>query len=111
VHRVSTQLRREMYAPLFGDDSDYQTLVQLGAASQLFDFAWIQVDPESPLAGETLGALGIRARTGATVVGVMREGQMLTSPGPDTALEPHDLLAVAGTPDQRRALEGLARAA
>ncbi|BCS33370.1 sodium/hydrogen exchanger [Luteitalea sp. TBR-22] len=111
VHRVSTQLRQEMYAPLFGDDSDYQTLVQLGAASQLFDFAWVEVHPGSQLAGASLGDLGIRARTGATVVGLMRDGQMQPNPGAETALEPHDLLAIAGTPDQRRALSALASAA
>ena len=38
VHRVSTQLRQEMYAPLFGDDSDYQKLVQLGAAAPAVRF-------------------------------------------------------------------------
>lgn len=111
VHRVSALLRREMYAPLFGDDSDYQTLVQLGAASQLFDFAWVEVCPDSVMSGESIGRLGIRTRTGAAIVGVMRDGQMLSNPGPATCLEPCDLLAIAGTPEQRRALEALARPA
>ena len=52
VHRVSTQLRQEMYAPLFGDDSDYQKLVQLGAAHQLFDFVWVEVAPGSVMDGQ-----------------------------------------------------------
>jgi CPA2 family monovalent cation:H+ antiporter-2 len=108
VHRVSTQLRQEMYAPLFGVDSDYQKLVQLGAAGQLFDFVWVEVQPGCSLDGYSIADLGLRSRTGATVVGIMRDGQMIPNPAPSTAIEASDLLAIAGTPDQRRALEVLA---
>jgi CPA2 family monovalent cation:H+ antiporter-2 len=108
VHRVSTQLRQEMYAPLFGDDSDYQKLVQLGAAGQLFDFVWVEVAPGCSLDGHSIADLALRSRTGATVVGIMRHGQMISNPSPATAIEACDLLAIAGTPDQRRALEVLA---
>lgn len=108
VHRVSTQLRQEMYAPLFGDDSDYQKLVQLGAAGQLFDFVWVEVAAGCSLDGHSIADLALRSRTGATVVGIMRNGQMMANPSPGTAIEACDLLAIAGTPEQRRALEVLA---
>lgn len=111
VHRVSTQLRQEMYAPLFGDDSDYQKLVQLGAAGQLFDFVWVEVRAGSLLDGHTIADLALRTRTGATVVGIMRDGQMIANPAPTERLEALDLLAIAGTPDQRRRLEALAEPA
>lgn len=108
VHRVSTQLRQEMYAPLFGDDSDYQKLVQLGAAGQLFDFVWVEVGRDSALDGHTIADLALRTRTGATVVGIMRNGGMISNPSPTERLEASDLLAVAGTPEQRRRLGELA---
>lgn len=107
VHRVSTQLRQEMYAPLFGDDSDYQKLVQLGAAGQLFDFAWVEVGRDSALDGHTIAELSIRKRTGATIVGIMREGRMLSNPSPSERLQAADLLAIAGTPAERRRLVDL----
>jgi len=108
VHRISTQLRQEMYAPLFGDDSDYQKLVQLGAAGQLFDFAWVEVAPGSAMAGRSIAELALRSRTGATVVGIMRDGRMMSNPDPTELILACDLLAIAGTPDQRRAVEALA---
>ncbi|MGV3516603.1 cation:proton antiporter domain-containing protein [Luteitalea sp.] len=108
VHRVSAQLRQEMYAPLFGDDSDYQKLVQLGAAGQLFDFSWVEVVVGSAMDGRSIAELAIRTRTGATVVGILRDGQMITNPDPFTPIGAADLLAIAGTADQRRALEALA---
>jgi len=108
VHRVSIQLRQEMYAPLFGDDSDYKKLVQMGAASQMFDFAWVEVAIGSVMVGRCLADLDLRSRTGATVVGIMRNGQMIANPDPTQPIEACDLLAIAGTPDQRRAIEALA---
>ena len=97
-----------MYGPLFGDDSDYHKLVQLGAAHQLFDFAWIEVAPGSVMDGHSIADLELRTRTGATVVGIMRDGQMIANPRPTEALEACDLLAIAGTAEQRRAVEALA---
>ncbi len=108
VHRISTQLRQEMYAPLFGDDSDYQKLVQLGAAGQLFDFEWVEVAARSAMDGRCIAELALRSRTGATVVGIMRDGQMMSNPDPTELILASDLLAIAGTPDQRRAVEALA---
>lgn len=108
IHRIATQLREELYAPLFGDDSDYRKLVQLGAAGQLFDFAWVEVQDDSPMAGRSIADLALRSRTGATVVGVMREGQMVPNPSPTEIIQASDLLAIAGSPDQRRAVEALA---
>ncbi|MBA2353947.1 MAG: cation:proton antiporter, partial [Acidobacteria bacterium] len=110
VHRVSAQLRQEMYAPLFGHDSDYQRLVQLGSAGQLFDFSWVEIPVGSVMDGRSIADLALRSRTGATVVGILRDGQMLPNPPPDHPLHIADLLAIAGTPDQRRSLEALARA-
>jgi len=111
IHRVSTQLRQEMYAPLFGDGSDYQRLMQLGSAGQLFDFVWVEVTAGSPLDGHSIADLALRTRTGATIVGILRDGQMLSNPSPHERLSAADLLAIAGTADQRRALEALAQVA
>ena len=111
VHRVSSQLRAEMYAPLFGNGSDYERLVQLGTAGQLFDFVWVEVAAGSAMAGQSIADLALRTRTGATVVGILRDGQMLSNPSPHERLAVADLLAIAGTAEQRRALESLATAA
>ncbi len=108
VHRIGTQLREEMYGPLFGHDSDYQKLVQLGAAGQLFDFAWVEVGAMSAMDGHSIGELAIRSRTGATIIAIMRDGRMVNNPPPSEVIRAADLLAIAGSPDQRRAVQSLA---
>lgn len=54
-------------------------------------------------AGGTLAQLNLRARFGCTVVGVERQGCMITLPGPEQALFPRDKVLFLGTPDQAAA--------
>lgn len=56
---------------------------------------WVEV-PTGPAAGRTLAELGVRARTGASVVAVRREGSVLANPPPDRALAAGEELLVVG---------------
>jgi len=49
------------------------------------------------LVGQTLGDALVRTKTGCTVVAVERDGDLLTSIGPDVRIEDGDTLVVAGT--------------
>lgn len=59
----------------------------------------------SPFDGRTLGDTEMRTRTKVSIVAVMRAGQVLPSPGPETVFTAGDLLMCVGTS------EGLAAAA
>lgn len=49
------------------------------------------------LEGQTLGEVDVRRKTGVTVVGIERNGDLLTDLGPETRVETGDKLVVAGT--------------
>ncbi len=51
------------------------------------------------LVGQTLAGADVRGRTGATVVAVERDEELLTNPGPDFAVREEDVLIVAGSTD------------
>ncbi|WP_432826903.1 cation:proton antiporter regulatory subunit [Dactylosporangium sp. CA-092794] len=51
----------------------------------------------SPYDGRSLGATQARTRTGASIVAVIRAGQILASPRPDFEFYPGDLVVVVGT--------------
>ncbi|MFC7223876.1 potassium channel family protein [Halalkalicoccus sp. GCM10025322] len=53
--------------------------------------------PASRLVGQRLKDARIRSRTGCTVVGVERNGDVITELGPEFRIETDDLLIVAGT--------------
>ena len=65
----------------------------------------IPVLPGSPFEGRTLGETGMRTRTGASIVAVVRLGSVSASPGPDFRFAAADLVVIVGT------VEGLKQAA
>lgn len=58
-----------------------------------------ELEPDSPFDGRSLGATGMRTRTKASIVAVMRAGQVIPSPGPDFVFTAGDVLVVVGTSD------------
>jgi CPA2 family monovalent cation:H+ antiporter-2 len=53
--------------------------------------------------GATLAMLNLRARHGCTVVGIERQGCMISQPGPECALFPRDRVLLLGSPEQTAA--------
>lgn len=49
------------------------------------------------LVGQTIGDARVRTRTGCTVVGIERDGDIITEVGPDIRIEDGDELVIAGT--------------
>lgn len=52
---------------------------------------------ESPFRGQPMGKAQIRTRTSVSIVAIMREGEILASPGPDVVLRVGDLIVAVGT--------------
>lgn len=63
------------------------------------DAGQVEVGPHSPHAGRPLGDTKARTRTGASIVAIVRDEQVLASPGPAEILHAHDVLVVIGTAD------------
>ncbi|MBT2512239.1 cation:proton antiporter regulatory subunit [Arthrobacter sp. ISL-30] len=52
---------------------------------------------DSPFQNQPMGKARIRTRCGASIVAIMREGEVVPSPGPDVILHTGDLLIAVGT--------------
>ncbi|MGH3968280.1 MAG: cation:proton antiporter regulatory subunit [Mycobacterium sp.] len=63
------------------------------------DTGQVQIRPDSPFVDQPLGATAARTRTGASIVAIVRDEQVLPSPGPADVLRAHDVLVVIGTED------------
>ncbi|MFO7986113.1 MAG: cation:proton antiporter [Desulfatiglandaceae bacterium] len=103
VHQCTDICRQEIYADLVNEKEEYKVLSQLRNAEQQFDLQWVRLDGESPVAEKSIGESGIRKRTGASVVGVVRGKKLTPNPGPDFVLQPDDLIAVIGNEKSRNA--------
>lgn len=66
-----------------------------------------QLDASSPAIGGTVVTLNVRAKTGASVVSVIRDGRQVRNPGPDLEFGVGDVVVAIGDPHQIAALKDL----
>jgi TrkA domain protein len=79
------------FQPIATDD----TATTIGEDGVMLE--WYTLSADAPLVGQSIGTVGVRERTGATVAAVEREGEVLQSPGPDHVFEAGDRLVVVGS--------------
>lgn len=101
VQRFSDGVRRELYAPMSSAARDDDGLARLRRASNMIESEWVEVPENCALAGRAIGELGVRSKTGASIVALVRGEEVVTNPGPDLTLEPGDTVSVVGTAEQR----------
>lgn len=61
------------------------------------DTSQVDIPPSSPFVDRPLGDTGARTRTGASIVAIVRNDEVIASPGPAEVLRAHDVLVVIGT--------------
>ena len=67
----------------------------------------IRIDPGSRYAGRPLGDTRARTRTGASIVAVVRDRQVVASPRPDFVFAVGDVVLVVGTDEGTSAVVDL----
>jgi CPA2 family monovalent cation:H+ antiporter-2 len=60
----------------------------------------VTITPDSPAAGKLIRELQLRTRTGASIVGIERNGASIINPGPDEELQPGDQVLLLGNRTQ-----------
>ncbi|MFC0866183.1 cation:proton antiporter regulatory subunit [Sphaerimonospora cavernae] len=69
----------------------------------------IPISAGSPYDGRALGDSRVRTRTGASIVAVVRDGQVIASPRPDLVFAPGDVVVVVGTGEGTAAVADIFR--
>ena len=83
----------------------FDTVIKRG--EETFNLEAIKVPPGSGAVGQTLAALEIRSRTGASVLVIMRGSRVIPNPTADTKLRVGDQLLALGTSVQLESMERL----
>ena len=68
---------------------------------------WVSLPEASPVVGRTIRDVGVRTRTGASILAVDRGTRTIANPAPETELLADDILVVVGTEDAHDAFDEL----
>ena len=82
---------------LLGGSRIVERLDELTHQLQGMVIDWVRITRRSPVADQTLREAGVRARTGASVVALIRGASTIPAPGGDDHLAPGATAVVVGT--------------
>jgi monovalent cation:H+ antiporter-2, CPA2 family len=100
-------VRRDHYDTQLNTEEEHRLLHEMIHASGNIEVTWFSLDSDSPLVGQTLKQGNLRTLTGASVVAIMRNRQLIANPKSHTTFEVGDRVGFIGDTEQIKAVEQL----
>jgi CPA2 family monovalent cation:H+ antiporter-2 len=107
VYQYADAVRRDHYDLQVNTEQEHRLLLELLDAAGSIEIAWLRLPPGNPLVGLTLAEAKLRAQTGASVVAIMRNRQLLANPKSMTVFAAEDRIGLIGDQQQIAAAERL----
>jgi TrkA domain protein len=100
---------RQLGAVLGGAYERPKIVEELELAFGELAIEWVEVPDDSPAIGRTLAECGFRARTGITIIAILREPEPVTGAQPTDAIQRGDTLVTVGKLGQYKEFRRLLR--
>lgn len=107
ISRYTDAVRRDHYDIQVNSEEEHRMLRSLLEASSNIEITWFRLASDNPLIGQTLAEANFRARTGASVVAILRNRELIANPKSMTMFELEDRVGLIGDKEQVRAAEQL----
>jgi CPA2 family monovalent cation:H+ antiporter-2 len=107
IIRYMDAVRRDHYDMQVNSAEEHRLLHDLIHASRNIEVVWLTLTPGNPLVGQTLAAGNLRARTGASVVAILRDQQVMANPKSVTVFQANDRIGLIGDKEEIEAAEKL----
>jgi len=100
-------VRHDHYDMHVNTEEEHRSLHDLIHATQSIGVTWLTLLAPNPLIGQTLAEVNLRARTGASIVAIMRSNEVLANPKSHTIFEANDRIGFIGDEEQIEAVKAL----
>jgi CPA2 family monovalent cation:H+ antiporter-2 len=107
IIRYMDAVRRDHYDMQVNTAEEHRWLHELIHAGGDIEVTWLRLVPGNPLVGQTLAEANMRAQTGASVVAILRDRQLIANPKSLTVFQAEDRIGVIGDGEQISAAEKL----
>ena len=106
IHYIDA-VRRDHYDTQLNTEEEHRLLHELINASGNVEVTWFTLEANSPLLDKTLHDVNLRTLTGASVVAIMRNRQLIANPKSSTVFQAEDRLGFIGDKEQIEAVQQL----
>lgn len=100
VQKYTDVVRRDHYDIAVSTPEEYRLLEQLTYALRGLELVWHQVGEGSPLVNQTVAGVGIRDRSGASIIAVLRGEHVIANPKSAFQFESGDVIGLIGEESQ-----------
>lgn len=107
IIRYMDAVRHDHYDMQINTKDEHRFLHDLIHATKNIEVTWLTLLPGNPLIGQTLAEANLRARTGASIVAILRENEAMANPKSHTVFEANDRVGFIGDKEQIAAVEEL----
>ena len=107
VQKYTEMVRRDHYDAIIDEPEEYQVLDQMISAARGMQIAWHTLDTSSHVVGRTVADAHLRDTTGASVIAIIRNQQLIANPKSALEFEAGDIVGIIGDDAQVNAAERL----
>jgi CPA2 family monovalent cation:H+ antiporter-2 len=107
IYRYTDAVRQDHYDMQINTEEEHRLLHNLIEAIRSIEVTWLSLAPGNPMVGQTLAEADLRARTGASVVAILREKDLMANPKSMTVFRAGDRIGLIGSNEQIDAVEKL----
>ena len=107
IHRYMDAVREDHYDFHVDSEDEHRLLHELLHVVKSIEIMWFRLSSGNALVGQTLAEANLRARTGASVVAILRAGEVMANPKSSTTFQAEDRIGLIGEKEQFEAAEQL----
>lgn len=107
IYQYTDAVRHDHYDLQINTEQEHRLLHDLLDAASSIEIKWFRLPAGNFLVGQTLSEANLRARTGASIVGILREGHLMANPKSITRFQPGDRIGLIGDKEEIEAVEKL----
>ena len=107
IYRYTDAVRRDHYDMALNTEEEHRLLHDLLEAANSLEVHWFRLAEGNWLVGQTLEQANLRAKTGASVIALLREGSLIANPKSMTVFQVGDRIGLIGDKEEIAAVERL----
>ena len=107
IYRYTDAVRRDHYDMRLNTEEEHRLLHELLEATNSLEVNWFRLTEGNLLVGQTLAQANVRAKTGASVIAILREGHLIANPKSMTVFQVGDRVGLIGEAEEIEGAEKL----
>ena len=107
IYRYTDAVRRDHYDMGLNTEEEHRLLHELLEAANSLEVHWFRLTEGNLLVGQTLAQANVRAKTGASVIAILREGHLIPNPKSMTVFQVGDRVGLIGETGEIEAAQKL----